>query len=108
MLQHMISTGLRDAGYVYISPGEIGYLRNATTQQLELEFPEHFTGGDLKHLAGWLHANGFKFSNGVSPGKSVVHGRSRSVRPPTRWGVVPATRALPRRSRRRVDGGAGF
>jgi hypothetical protein len=65
----LIKTGLRDAGYVYISPGEIGFIRNNATGILELEFPEHFTGGDLKHFSAYLHANGFKFSQGISPGR---------------------------------------
>ena len=72
--QALISTGLRDAGYVYVSPGEIGFVRNPVTHTLELEFPEHFTGGDLKHLSSWLHTNGFKFSNGISPGNSSCTG----------------------------------
>ena len=64
----LIKTGLRDAGYVYISPGEIGFVRNDETGQLELEFPQHFTNGDLKYFAAWLHSHGFKFSQGISPG----------------------------------------
>ena len=72
--QALISTGLRDAGHAHVSPGEIGCVRDPVTHTLELEFPEHFTGGDLKHLSSWLHTNGFKFSNGISPGNSSCTG----------------------------------
>ena len=64
----LTKTGLRDAGYVYISPGEIGFVRNNQTGQLQLEFPDHFTGGDLKYFSNYLHTHGFKFSQGISPG----------------------------------------
>ena len=82
--QALISTGLRDAGYVYISPGEIGYVRDPVTHTLELEFPEHFTGGDLKHLSSWLHTNGFKFSKRHFPRQLVMHGGGWCVRPACR------------------------
>ena len=35
----LTKTGLRDAGYVYISPGEIGFVRNNQTGQLLPQAP---------------------------------------------------------------------
>jgi alpha-galactosidase len=70
----LVKTGLRDAGYIYISPGEIGFVRDLATQVIKLEFPEHFTGGDLKHFSAYLHANGFKLSQGISPGAKSCTG----------------------------------
>ena len=70
----MATSGLRDAGYDHISTGELGLVRNATTQQLELEFPERWVGGDLKHFSSYLHHNGFKLIQGVSPGATSCTG----------------------------------
>ena len=72
--QGMIDSGLRDAGYVYMGIGEAGFVRNVTDGQLTLEFPQHWTDGNLRHIASWLHERGFKFSLGISPGNTSCTG----------------------------------
>ena len=67
-------SGLRDAGYVYMGIGEAGFVRNVTDGQLTLEFPQHWTDGNLRHIASWLHERGFKFSLGISPGNTSCTG----------------------------------
>ena len=67
-------------------------MRNATTQQLQLEFPERWVGGDLKHFSSYLHRNGFKLIQGVSPGATSCTGEVGVC------GPRPASERYPRRS----------
>lgn len=70
MADAMVSTGMRDAGYVYVNVDDTW--EGPRDAQGRLTVSDRF--GDMKALADYVHARGLKFGLYSSPGKATCAG----------------------------------
>ena len=64
------SSGLRDAGYVYVNSDD-GWLDLNRTADGSLHPTSQFTNASVKELSDWLHRRGFKFGLYLAAGQTT-------------------------------------